>query len=396
MIALKKNSWTALFVLKCIFLYLILFVLTSMAQQTFRDIELGEYFNLSLPFKLCFQKLDKDIVTSEFASDKQNAIFVPFKDGKIAKINLSSNPLVWVSNLGGEISSNLIFDDGKLYLITKVSEENLKKNINSSGKQVINYTLWSLEAETGLTFWQMEFTSDATVFLDIYQDKVFLIANNGTIDSIKKTNLREKILSKQLAHAISTPPSFFGNKIYIGTEDNSILVVSIDKAEVVSKIKTVQSSVSALVATEDKLYWGEEKGFVNSFNTNNNSLVWSVRYGGEISSLTLVSNGVLVTSLDNFVYFTSLQKGKKVWRRRLAGRVSTKPLIMGNFAMLVTSINNQAIILDLRNGKIVNQISLTDIGFILSKPLLLQNSLVFSTNKGIFSFVATTVNCSQN
>jgi outer membrane protein assembly factor BamB len=150
------------------------------------------------------------------------------------------------------------------------------------------------------------------------------------------------------------------------------------------------------MTTEDKLFWGEKKGFVNSFDTNSNSLTWSVRHGGEISSLSLVSNGVLVTSLDNFVYFISLNKGKNVWRRRLAGRITVKPLIVGNFAVIVTAVSKNAVVIDLRNGKVVNQISLTDIGFILSKPLVLQNSLVFLTNKGIFSFVTTNINCSQN
>jgi outer membrane protein assembly factor BamB len=395
MIALKNFSLTALFIISCIFLYIFFSAVPSMAQQTLKNIELVEPVNFSLPFKLCFQKPDKSALSVEPASDKAESIFIPFQGGKIAKINLSSNPVVWMSDLGGEISSNLIFDHGKLYLITKVFEEELKKNTNS-GKQLINYTLWSLEAETGLTDWQLGFTSDTTVSLDIYQDEIFLIANNGTVNLIKKTNGKRKILSKRFEQIISSPPSFFADKIYIGTEDNSILVVSINDAEIVSKIKTVQAAVSALVATEDKLYWGEKKGFVNSFNINNNSLIWSVRYGGEISSLTLVSNGILVTSLDNFAYFTSLQKGKKVWRRRLAGRVLAKPLIIGNFAILITATNNQAVILDLRNGKIVNQISLADIGFILSKPLLLKNSLVFSTNKGVFSFVTTNINCTQN
>jgi hypothetical protein len=352
----------------------------------------GESVDLSIPFKLCFQKQDKDIAAVNFASDKISSIFIPFQGGKIAKINLSNSPLIWLSNLGGEISSDLIFDDGKVYLITKVFEEDFKK---SNGKQSINYALWSLNAETGLTHWQLGFTSDASVSLDIYQDKLFLIAKNGIINWIKK-NDTQTISNKYFAQIISSPSFFFENKIYIGTEDNSILIVSIDKTEIVSKIPTIQSPASVLIASEGKLFWGERRGFVNLFDTDSNSLIWTTRYGGEISSLTLASNGILVTSLDNFAYFTTLQKGKTVWRRRLAGRASIKPLIIGNFAVLVTAVDNNAIVLDLRNGKIVNRISLAGIGFVLSKPLLLQNSLVFSTNKGIFSFVTTNIGCPEN
>jgi hypothetical protein len=380
---------------KCIFLFFVLFISSVTAQQKNRAVEPNEQIDLSIPFKACFQKPDKNISAFSFASDNSEAIFIPYQTGKIAKINLSSEPLIWVSDLGGEISSDLIFDNGSVYLITKVFEENVKKDIDS-GKRFTNYTLWSLDAVTGLTEWQLGFTSNTSVSLNINQDKILLITKSGIVETIKKTNGAEKVSNFQLPGIVSTSPDFFSNKFFIGTEDNSILIVSTDKAEVLSKISTVQSPASTLVVTANKLFWGEKKGFVSHYDTNINSLIWTVRFGGEISSLTLVANGILVTSLDNFVYFTSLQKGKKVWRKRLAGRILTKPLIVGNFAVLFTAVDNNAIVLDLRNGKIVNQISLADIGFILSRPVLLQKSLVFSTNKGIFSFIPTNTNCFQN
>lgn len=401
MIDLKKLSHAVIFALKLICLLCALFSLSVTAQQTFKTAELNESFDFTVPFKLCYQKPDKNIAVFDIASDKVKAIFLPLQSGKIAKINLtdevSNNSLIWISDLGGEISSDVIFDDGKVYLITKTFEKNLKENNESieSAKQIIRHTLWSLDSETGLTHWQLGFNSDAIVSLDIYQDKIFLIAKDGTINWIRKSD-PQKTLNKYLTQIISSPPKFFEDKIYIGTEDNMILTLSADKSEIVSKLPTVQSPASNLAAAEGKLFWGERRGFVNLLDTNNNNLIWSVRYGGEISSLTLVANGILATSLDNFVYFTSLQKGKKVWRRRLAGRILEKPLIVGNFAVLITAADNNAVVLDLRNGKIVNQISLADIGFVLSKPLLLHNSLVFATNKGVFSFVTTNINCSQS
>jgi outer membrane protein assembly factor BamB len=399
MIDFKKLFKTLFFVFKFIFLYFALFVLQITPQQKVRNLESknggsNKPVDLSIPFRNCFQKPDNNIVAVEFASDKTNAIFLPFQDGRIAKINLNDGYQVWVSNLGGDVSSRLIYYEGKVFLITKVVEDDFKKN-KDDNKQLINYILWSLDAITGLTDWQLNFTSDSTVTLDIHQNKIFLITKNGTINSIKTSGAVE-ILNKNLAAIISSTPIFLADKIYIGTEDNSILIVSTGKTEIAAKISTIQSPVSALVAAEGKLFWGERKGFVNFFDTDTKSLIWSVRYGGEISSLTIVANGVLVTSFDNFVYFTSLQKGKQIWRRRLAGRILAKPLIVGNFAVIVTNVNNNAVILDLRDGKIVNQISLADLGFILSKPSVLENSLVFSTNKGIFSFVPTNIDCSQN
>jgi outer membrane protein assembly factor BamB len=389
---LKKNSRTYIFVFGFIFLYLALFNFPVAAQQV---VESSESVNLSLPFRLCYQKPDNKIASVNFASDNILSLFVAFQAGKIAKIYLTNNSTIWMSNLGGEIVSDLIFEDGRVYLITEVFEAASEKDKENDGdKQLINYILWSLNAETGLTEWQLSFTSNDSVFLDSYRDKIFLIAKDGTVSSIKK-NDAQKISSKNLARGISSPPNFYENKIYLGTDDNSILTVSADNAEIISKIPTLQSPAAILIASGDKLFWGERKGFVNLFDTKSNSRVWSVRYGGEISSLTLVPDGILVSSLDNFVYLISPRKGAKIWKRRLAGRISAEPLIISNFAVFVTAVDNNAVVLDLRNGKIVNQISLADIGFILSKPVIADKSLVFSTNKGIFGFSSVNAGCSQ-
>jgi len=391
----KKSSRTYVFVFGLIFLYLALLNFPITAQQTVKVVESSETLNLLLPFRLCFQKQDSKIASVNFASDNASSLFVAFQGGKIAKIYLTNNSTIWMSNLGGEIVSDLIFEDERVYLITKVFEAASEKDKeNDGGKQIVNYILWSLDAETGLTDWQSPFTSNDSVFLDSYRDKIFLIARDGTVNSVKK-NDAQKISNKNLARGISSPPNFFENKIYIGTEDNLILTVSAGNAEIVSKIPTLQSPASILIAARDKLFWGERKGFVNLFDTKSNSRVWSVRYGGEISSLTLVPDGILVSSLDNFIYLISPQKGKKVWKRRLAGRISAKPLVVDNFAVFITAVDNSAVVLDLRNGKIVNQISLADIGFILSRPVIADKALVFSTNKGIFAFSSAHAGCSQ-
>ncbi len=112
---LKKNSRTYIFVFGFIFLYLALFNFPVAAQQV---VESSESVNLSLPFRLCYQKPDNKIASVNFASDNILSLFVAFQAGKIAKIYLTNNSTIWMSNLGGEIVSDLIFEDGRVYLLT--------------------------------------------------------------------------------------------------------------------------------------------------------------------------------------------------------------------------------------------------------------------------------------
>jgi outer membrane protein assembly factor BamB len=295
--------------------------------------------------------------------------------------------------LGGEIVSDLIFEEKKIYLITKVVEVNFEKR-NDKNKRKVDFILWSLNAETGVTNWRFLFTSTGYVFLNSYQDKIYLTEKDGNIVSIKK-NDAQIVWSRKLTHEISSPPSLFETKIYISLIDNSILALSTDNGEIVTKLSGLHSPASFLIADVNKLFWGETKGSVNLINTSRNSYIWNMRYGGEISSITLTRNGILVTSLDNFAYLVSLQGGKKIWKRRLAGRISVKPLIVGDFLIFITEVNSNVTIMDLKNGKVVNQISLAGKGFILATPLIISNLMVVLTNKGIFAFAEINADCSH-
>ncbi len=384
----EKISGPGFFLIRLIFLFVVLFNSSIYGQQV---LEPTETINPTLPLKLCLQRLNKKIEPLNIASDNQSSIFIAFRGGRIEKINLDGNFGTWVSELGGEIASDLIFEDKRVFLITKVPLIYSAKE-NDESQQTINYVLWSLDAETGVTIWRLPFTAKSSVLLKSFQDKIFLTEKDGGVTSIRKSDA-QIIWKENFGQEISSPPDLNKNKIYISTGDNSILTVSADNGVIVSKLSKLKSPASILIADENNLYWGDRKGFVTRADTSTKSRIWNVRYGGEISSLTITRNGVLVTSLDNFVYLISMQKGKKIWKRRLAGRILVRPLIAHGFVVFVTAADNNAVILDLRNGRIINQISLADTSFILSAPLVIRNLLVFSTSKGIFAFAGINANC---
>lgn len=391
----QKKSRSDFFKIELILLCFISlnFSIITTAQLNGQAFDTDKTIKLWLPFRPCLQKEDDNILSVTPASDNKEEYFSVLKGGKVAKTRLTTNTTLWMSELGGEIVTDLIFDDGKIFFITKKNDTDFQKE-NNLGRQASNYILWSLNSETGLTERQLPLTSEKALFLESYRHKLFLINKDGNITSL--TNDLQRITTIDLAHKVISAAAFFENRIYIGTEDNLILVISADNLEVVSKIPTLQSPASVLEVTKDKLFWGEKKGYVNFFDTKNNKLVWSVRYGGEISSLDVASDGILVSSLDNFVYKISLQNGKRIWKRRLTGRVFAKPLILNNFALFVTVVDNNAVILDLKDGKVVNQLSLDENSPILSKPAVLHKLLMFVTNRGLFGFAEATADCPLN
>jgi outer membrane protein assembly factor BamB len=373
------------------FLYFAFLIFQVFSQQSVAQSNQKKSVDLSVPLSLCYQKKEEKNPPVNFASDKISSYFSAYQNGKITKVDLLKDEVSWTSELGGEIRSNITYENGRVYLITAIAPNDTEKE-NADTKKKTNYILWSLNADTGLTVWQFSFNSEYSVYLQSNKDSIFLLTKDGFVKSISRDGAH-KNWENHLPGHIAVTPFIFDNKIYVGIEDNSILLISVGSGEIISKISTPVSSLSFVGAFEDKLILGDKKGYVNLFDPETNKSFWSVRFGGEISGLTRLQNGILVSSFDNFVYLISAQKGKTIWKKRLSGRASSVPLVVDNLAVFITAADNSAAVIDLRNGKIINQISLFEIGFILSKPVILGNLLVFSTNNGVFAFAATNTPC---
>lgn len=378
--------------LKLIYSFLALFFFCCQipAQQNHLPGAASESFNAALPLKLCQASQNSKIISTGVASDNVSTIFVASEGGIIEKFELTRNSSAWATNLGGEIVSEVILSGDKIILLTKV----LQTDGVGGGAATYKNFVWSLDAKTGLTNWQLALGSNDSVFLNGYLDNIFVIGKSGTIVTLRASDGR-KIFEKNLGLEITSPPLFFENKIYLGTVDKSILILSDDGA-IILKTRPLDSPAAVLAADRDGLLAGGKSGFVYFGAASTAKRFWKVRYGGEISSLAFIPQGILVASLDNFVRLISRQNGGIIWKRRLAGRISAKPLVTGDYAIFTTVPDNNMVVLDLRGGRIVNQISLAGKGAVLSAPVNVGSSLVFSTGKGIFSLIGVDALCSKN
>ncbi len=122
---------------------------------------------------------------------------------------------------------------------------------------------------------------------------------------------------------------------------------------------------------------------------------WKFRNGAQVSSITFTPKGLLLTSYDNFVYLVSTEKGKLIWKKRLAGRITVEPLVFDNFVAVSSLFDSEVFVLDLSNGKQVNQFSLTEESLLLNSPLLLENFLVYVTFKGLSIFSHSGGGCTR-
>lgn len=350
--------------------------------------------NLSKPLTRCLREQPTKAVVS-FASDNQENLFLAFRDGKIEKYNLKNNSVLWASTLAGEITSRIIYNDNKIYLISKVVSQNNLSDSSTSGdsfdlpNQKFEYFLWSLDADTGITLGRFVSQTNSFDFFEIYRDKIFLIDKTGIVFSINKFNAQkttDKAFETNVKRKIISAPVFFGNQIYISSPENSILNISAADGKIISETATPRPP-SAIAVASEKLIWGDKTGNVEVFDTAHKRRLWKRHYGGEIFSLDIAGDNLLISSFDNFVYCVSLRNGRGIWKKRLAGRVSVNPLVVGDYAVFNTVADTDAVIFDLKNGSAVNRISLPPTNFVSAMPFTSGSLLIFPSvnNYNVYS-----------
>lgn len=216
--------------------------------------------------------------------------------------------------------------------------------------------------------------------------KILSIDRSGLISSFRKKN-GKNIWSKNFFTKIDQYFISNSNVLIVTTEDK-IIEISLDSGTVIKTSKTTKPITSVIATTDNNLVWGNSIGEIFFVSTDRNKILWKVRTGGNISSLSETRHSVIATSFDNFVYSLSKKNGKIIWKKRVSSRITEEPTIFEDYAVIVSSGNSIATVIDIHNGRSINQISLGNNDFFISSPILTKNILVFHTFLGISAFAS--------
>jgi outer membrane protein assembly factor BamB len=136
------------------------------------------------------------------------------------------------------------------------------------------------------------------------------------------------------------------------------------------------------------VYFGSADGSVYAFSDIRKKLVWRRRTGAGVEAVAVVEEGVLASSLDNYAYFLSLNKGALIWRRQLPGRISAKPVTANDGALFTPFSTDAAIVLNLRDGKPVNTLPLGEENSSAAAPVIVEDRVVITAPHGLLAFAA--------
>ncbi len=370
--------------------------------------------NLSIPFKICWENKNEQSINSIIASDK-NKLFVVSVGGIIKSINSETGTKYWETNLGGEILSTPYIDDGNIFIVSKVKENqsgifaNNKLSIDEDkGNGII---IRSLSITSGVTIWQTNLKTNLKtnlnpeqLFLYVHKSTLIIADKNGNLYSIIKNDGTYN-WQNNLGARLSAPPYFYADKAILGTFEKQLIIFNLGEGKIYKKVELhiIPTAISFDI-TDETLFIGDQKGVAfslkiekteeikyevfkrekNRKKTKNNN--WEFRLGAEVSNISLTPKGLLITSLDNFAYLISKRNGNLIWKKRLAGRITDKTLVLNNYALITTIAEPTIFIVELNTGRVINKITLEDESFATATPIKTQNKIIVPTSRGLFAF----------
>ncbi len=311
-----------------------------------------------------------------------------YSNNQIRAINAASGLIEWENTQGGNLTGSPLISEDKLYLIFRNEYGNYKRNL---------YILRCLNKVNGITLWQTEIKlSDSDVppkfYLRYFNERLIIFTSDGKLLAIDTV---EHILKEQYSFdsKVITTPYFEDERIVFGTADKRIIAASIKNFGIYREFKLFDLP-SVVFKKDNVLIWGDNKGNLTSATISPQTLSkkWQFRAGGSISTLTESENNILITSLDNYVYCLSIGSGRLIWKKRLSGRISTTPLISGNYAVLLSLFNATATIIDLRYGSTIGYLNLPSNVLLTGSPQVSNSTIIFPGAIGLYAF-STLENC---
>jgi outer membrane protein assembly factor BamB len=373
-------------------LIIVLLSVSTLPNDGQEKSEKPEKPDLKKPFKKCWEYGGKNGQTTILASDNDSQIIIKNNNSSLISIDPLTKLENWKTEIRGQIQAKSISDENNLFFSTDFDSSSAPDDKEKKEKIT---TLNAISLKTGITKWQEKTADNKNIEIKGISNKelLFITDDKNTLSAVQKEDgviLWKRNFPNSIISIESTSPA----EIKILTEDRFFRIIA-GTGEIQDESRIETNSAKNFILKEDHLLLGNSLGEVTKIlpGRNKNNVLWKIKTGGSISALVEVEKEVIISSLDNFLYLYSLESGKLKWKRRVSGRITHSPLIFGDYAVVVNSADSYASVINLSDGKVINQIQIDEENYFSGPPLIFKNLLVLQTFKGIYFFSNTDLNC---
>ena len=330
---------------------------------------------LSQPLSIAWRYQTDQTTDFTPAADEQT-VFIPLSSGVLMALNASDGKLNWKSEIGGVFSTMPVVDDRSVFVAQRYGE---------GTQQLQGGTLQALSKTTGVTRWMRTLSAAITAGLTVDAAALFGASADGNVYAFDKHN-GQVLWSTQYQEEFTAQPSVSGDHVYFGSKAGIIRALNTKTGEVVWQYKADGAIQGTPAVFDNVVYFGSNDGNVYAYSESRKKLLWHRRTGASVQAVTVVPNGVLAASLDNFAYLLSLNKGSLVWRRQLPGRISARPITSADGALFTPFSTDQAIVLNLRDGKTANTLPLGEENSSSAAPISVNGLVLITIPHGLLAF----------
>ena len=301
-------------------------------------------------------------------------VYIGGSGAKIEALSVDGKKM-WATELGGEISSNLLSTDAGLFLVTATVAD----------KEPSSNVLRSLSRDTGITNWTAKMPDAGEHFIGTYKDSIVVVSKNGVIQSLDAKSGSPK-WKREIAEGFAARPAFGKEKAIVASTGKQVFVISLASGEI-DLMRKIPLDVSAVGQSGyGDVVVGDELGNTAFFVGAAEKTYWKFRSGGEISAIFSTGSHDFITSHANFAYYLSQRSGSVAWKKRLSGRVSQIAMYADRFVIITSFEDHGAVLLDLATGKVAGQIALTADETVTHDPVISDGLIFMLTNRAAYAF----------
>ena len=340
------------------------------------DQEMGLGIALSQPLTVNWS-YESDATTNLTPATDSDRIFFPLASGTLISIRANNGQLIWKTELGGELSSSPTADESNVYVASEINNPRTTRHTNG--------VLRALGREGGITLWMRTLPGSIQGSLVTNDANLFGGSSDGRVYAIKKET-GDIAWTMQHSAPFASHPTLSGSRLYIGSNDGSLFSLDQTTGKVHWRYRTQGAIHGRAIVFSGIVYFGSDDGFVYAIGETDGRLRWRKRTGASVQTVAYSQTGLIAVSLDNFVYCLSFSKGDGLWKRQLAGRLATEPLIARDGALLLPFSSPIGVVLDLHDGKQLNSLPIGKDNDITASPVVVGNLLFLTTRHGFLAF----------
>jgi len=309
-------------------------------------------------------------------SDKER-IYLPLAGGVMVSLVGTTGELVWRSEIGGELSASPAADERAVYVASETGKV-------EAGTRRATGALRALGKEGGLTLWMRTLEMPLRGALTVAGGKLFAGSSDGRFYAFDSKN-GQLLWSFDYNAAFNSQPVVSESRIYIGSEDGNLLAFDEATGKLLWRYRTKGAVRGPVANGTDIVDFGSGDGYVYAVDAAGGRLLWRKRTGAGVQAVVRANDEIVVASLDNFVYKFSLS-GKRAWKRRLPGRISSQPLVTQEAALFMPLSGSAGVVLELRDGKQVNLLPTGEEIATSAAPIAVGEVVLLTTEHGLLAF----------